>query len=52
MADSRQGKVFVVPTDRLFKGGYRHPPFGEEYRPFFERMSSLFGEVCPASPED
>jgi hypothetical protein len=52
MADARQGEVVLVPTDRIVKGGYRHPPFGEEYRPFFERMSSLFGEVCPGSPED
>ena len=52
MADSRQGEVVLVWQDRIFTSHYYHPPFGEEYRPFFERMSSLFGEVCPASPED
>jgi hypothetical protein len=30
---------------------YRHPPFGEAYRPFFERLSKVFAEVYPQTPD-
>jgi hypothetical protein len=40
-----------APPGTFRKGDYRHPPFGEAYRPFFEKMSQLFAEFGMGSPE-
>jgi hypothetical protein len=45
-------QLVLIPMDCLCKSDYQHPPFGEVYRPWFERMSRTFAEVCPGSPED
>jgi hypothetical protein len=36
-----------VPLSRVRPSDYRHPPFGEASRPFFERMVRIFGDVLP-----
>jgi hypothetical protein len=41
-----------IELQNLEVSDYRHPSFGEAYRPFFERMSRLFAEECPGSPEE
>jgi hypothetical protein len=40
-----------VPLASLKPSEYRHPPFGETYRPFFERLSRVLAEVFPDTPE-
>ena len=50
--DSGEDGVWVeVALDSLEKGHYRHAPFGEAYRPFFERMSAMFADMGMGSPE-
>jgi hypothetical protein len=41
-----------VPVASIRKSDYRHEPFGEAYRPFFERMCAVFGDVVPGTPAD
>ncbi len=41
-----------APPGTFPKGHYRHPPFGEAYRPFFEKMSRPFAEFGMGSPEE
>ncbi len=52
MYEQGKPKSVMVPISEIQKGPYRHSSFGEVYRPFFERMSRLFADVSPGTPEE
>src|SRR5262245_24141509 len=44
--------LVTIRLDSIRCAGYRHPPFGPAYRPFFEGLSRALGEVYPCPPEE
>jgi hypothetical protein len=49
--NKKTGQFVLLNPASVRLSEYRHPPFGEAYRPFFERMSRVFADVSPDTPE-
>lgn len=49
MYEKKNGSARLI--DELEEEGYLHPPFGEAYLPFFERLCRAFNGITHHTPE-